>query len=125
MFVRLIDFAIPSDWRIVIRVARGGQNLTHELIVRLVLVEARPNPFVEAVGRSGLIVGSLLVAKDQVPLVREVVGISGRIDKLVDDVRSLGGIGAGEELGGFGFGGECAGQIDEDSAKKRAIVAEW
>ena len=63
-------------------VARGGEDLADELVVRLVLVQAVANPGVEREG-AAVVVGVLppLVAQERAPLVGEVVGVVGAVEQ--------------------------------------------
>ena len=64
----VLHFAIPGDRRVWPGVAGRGQDLAHELVVRLVLVEAVADPVVKGEGRPLFDVEPPLVAQDRAHL---------------------------------------------------------
>ena len=124
LLIGLIDFAIPRDGRIVVGVARRGDDFPYKQVVGLVLIQAGPDPVVERIGRRDRVVGAALVAQHQVPLVGEVVGIRGRIEQAIDHLGPLLGIGAGQEFGGFRVRGQGSRDINVDAAQERAVITD-
>ena len=80
LLVRLVDFSIPGDRGIIVGISRRGQDFSHKLVIRLVLIKTGPDPLVEAVSRCQLIVAPLFVPQHQVPFIREVIRVSGGIE---------------------------------------------
>ena len=75
---------IPDDGRIVLEIARGGEDLPNELVVGFVLEEAVADPGMEGVGAAGLSGFGSFVAEQCAPFVGEIVRVIGAGEETVD-----------------------------------------
>ena len=124
---RLGQIAIPDGRRRFRLVAGRGEDVAHELVVRLVLGDGVADPGMEGEGAGravGLVVGASLHAENVGPAIREVVAVFVRIDQRVDQLVALGRVLVFEERLDLRRRRQGAGDVDIDAANENLVAGE-
>ena len=124
LLVGVDHLPVPDRGRVAAGLAGGGDDVADELVVGLVLRQARADPLVEGIAAVAVegVVGPL-VPQDRRPLVGESVGVVGAVEEPVDEFVALVGIGVGEEGPRLVERGDATGDVDRRPAEERGVVA--
>src|SRR5258708_7766857 len=120
----LADGAIKVGGGVFIGAAAGGDDLTHELVERFVFRDGLPNPMLKNLG--ALAVERLFLVAQQVgPFERPEIGKLGPLQQPVDHPSPFLAMMISDERSSFLRRRQKSKEVQESSAKKNGIIAEF
>src|SRR4051794_11151720 len=85
----VLRLSIPDDRRMRIHIAAGGDDFTHELVVRNVVRETFANPLMEGEVSARVLGIRALVAQQRTPFAGKVVGVFVACEQALDHGSTL------------------------------------
>ena len=125
LLLLLFDLSIPRHGRAVIDVACGGDDFTHEAVVRFVVRDAVADPLPEKVGAACINRLRPLIAQQCRPLVREELRVVRAVEQAIDERGALVRVLRGHEVLHFACGRQSARDVERDTADESAVISDF